>query len=43
MWETQAHAWVALYENPGVKQWWETNQHWWPAGFRAFAREATAG
>jgi hypothetical protein len=42
MWETQVHVWVALYENPGVKQWWETSQHWWPAEFRDFVQEATA-
>ena len=27
MLNAQAHGWVALYESPGFKQWWEDNQH----------------
>ncbi len=44
--ETQAHVWIALYENSGAKHWWETSQHWWPAKFRGYVdgliREAEA-
>ncbi len=43
MWEAQAHSWVVLNESRGFKQWWEINQHWFPASFRDFARGATAG
>ncbi len=40
--EMQAHSMVVHLGNPGVSQWWEANQHWWPAEFREFVREATA-
>ena len=33
MWEMQAHSMVAHLENPGVRLWWEANQHWWHAKF----------
>jgi hypothetical protein len=42
MWEMQAHAMVAHLGNPGVRQWWEANQHWWHAKFRDYVREVTA-
>ena len=36
--EEHAHGVVALLENPGVKQWWEVNHHWFTVGFRETAR-----
>ena len=42
MWENQPHAMVTHLGNPGVRQWWEANQHWWPAEFRDFVREVGA-
>jgi hypothetical protein len=42
MWENQPHSMVTHLGLPGVRQWWEANQHWWPAEFREFVREATA-
>jgi hypothetical protein len=40
--ENQARAAATNFVNPGVRQWWEANQHWWPSEFREFVREATA-
>ncbi len=42
MWENQAHAVTTSLTNPGTRQWWEANQHWWPAEFRAVIREMAA-
>jgi hypothetical protein len=43
MWKAYARGWIDYYSNPGFKQWWESNQQWYPAEFRDFALEAAAG
>jgi hypothetical protein len=40
--ENQKHAVAGIFGDPGVRQWWEASQHWWPPDFREFVRETTA-
>ena len=39
MWENQVHSVSVQLKQPGVKQWWTANQHWWPADFRDLVDE----
>ncbi len=34
--ESQTHSLIHFLGNPGGRQWWEANQHWWEADFREF-------
>ena len=43
MMENAKHAVAGMFGDPGVRQWWEASQHWWPPDFREFVRETTAG
>ncbi len=38
--EAQVNSIAILFGNPGMRQWWETNQHWWPADLRELVRGA---
>ncbi len=46
LFESQRHALAVFLGNPGGRQWWEANQHWWAADFRDYVdgliREAEA-
>ncbi len=37
--ESQTKSLPSLFENAGVRQWWEANQHWWPNDFVEFAND----
>ena len=36
LFESQRHALAVFLGNPGGRQWWEANQHWWEADFRDY-------
>jgi hypothetical protein len=41
MMENAKNAVAEVFGNPGMRQWWEACEHWWPPDFREFVRETT--